>query len=122
MRTFIAVIAGLVLTGALVSFGAMSFAALPGADHGSGSGPFTALAWTLIAICLGAVLTVRVQRTAQAVAGFIVGELFFGVGLLHEFWHAPTWYSALAILMVIPGALLGYWIALQLHADLKQSA
>ena len=123
MRTFIAVIAGLAFAGLLIFIGDTSFAAIPGTADGLSAGaPFTALAWTFIAISLGALLTARIRGTSAALSGFIVGELFFGVGLLHEFWHAATWYSAVAILLVIPAALLGYWIARQLRLELRASA
>ena len=121
MRTFIAVIIGLTVTGLLIFVGDLSFAhvtdtgIVPGYAGTSHWTEFVALLWTFISITLGAIVTVRVRHTREAVAGFIVGELFFGVGLLHQFWHAPTWYSAIAVLLVIPGALLGAWIGTQLQ-------
>ena len=121
MRTFVAVILGLAVTGLLIFIGDTSFAQItdtrivPGYAGTSHWTEFVALLWTLISISIGAMVTVRVRHTREAMAGFIVGELFFGVGLLHQFWHAPTWYSAVAVLLVIPGALLGGWIGSQLQ-------
>lgn len=60
---------------------------------------------------VGALLAVQVKPTRETVAGFIVGELFFGAGLLDQFWHAQTWFNFLALLIVIPAALLGTWLA-----------
>lgn len=126
MRTFIAVIGGIALTALLIFIGDTSFAGVPGttAAEGSVSGTagFVALAWTFLALTLGAVLTGRVRQTKEAISGFIVGELFFGFGLLHQFWQAPAWYSTIAMLLVIPAALLGYWIASQLRIGLRASA
>lgn len=121
MRSLIAVLLGLGVTGLLVFLGDASFAHVtdtritPGYAGTSHATEFVALFWTFISITFGALLTVRVRHTTEAMAGFIVGELFFGVGLLHQFWHAPTWYSVVAVLLVIPAALLGGWIAIQLR-------
>lgn len=126
MRSFIAVIAGIALTGLLVLIGDTSFAGVPSttaaARSVSGSAAFVALAWTFLALTLGAVLTGRIRQTKEAISGFIVGELFFGFGILHQFWQAPAWYSTIAMLLVIPAALLGYWIASQLRIGLRASA
>lgn len=128
MRTFLAVILGLAVTGLLVFVGDTSFAHITdtaivagyaGASH---STEFVALFWTFVCITLGALVTVSVRQGNDAISGFIVGELFFGIGLLHQFWHAPTWYSTLALLLVIPGALLGAWIGRQLHNGLTAKA
>lgn len=121
MRTLIAVLAGLAFTGLLVFIGDTSFAAVPTRAAGdlSVNAPFVALAWTFIAVALGAIVTTRIRRTNEAISGFIAGELFFGVGLLHQFWQVRTWYSAVAILLVIPAALLGRWIGLQLHFEFR---
>jgi len=121
MRTFIAVLLGLATTGLLIFVGDASFAHITdtpivaGYAGASRSTEFVALLWTFVCITLGALVTVGVRREKDALSGFIVGELFFGVGLLHQFWHAPTWYSTLALLLVIPAALLGAWIGWQLH-------
>ena len=119
MRTFIAVLLGLAATGILIFVGDASFAHItdttivPGYAGSSHATEFAALAWSFVSISLGALVTARVRPTTEAMAGFIVGELFFGVGLLHQFWHAPTWYSTIAVLLVIPAALLGAWMGAQ---------
>jgi hypothetical protein len=121
MRTLIAVIIGVALTGLLLFIGDASFARVTDTTIVSGYAgsshvaEFVALAWTLVCISLGAIVTMRIRNTKEALSGFIIGELFFGVGLLHQFWHAPTWYGAIAMLLVIPGALLGAWIGSQLQ-------
>jgi hypothetical protein len=121
MRTFFAVVIGLAVTGLLLFVGDASFAHITdtaivaGYAGTSHSTEFVALLWTFVCISLGALVTVSVRNSNEAIAGFIVGELFFGVGLLHQFWHAPSWYSAVAILLVIPAALVGAWIGWQVH-------
>jgi len=128
MRTFIAVIIGVAITAVLIFIGDSSFAHLTdtsivaGYVGSSHSVEIAALSWTFVAICFGAVVTVRVRNSREALSGFIVGELFFGVGLLHQFWHAPTWYGAVATLLVIPGALLGAWIGSQARPRATASA
>lgn len=123
MRTFIAVVLGLAVAGLLIFVGDASFAHVTDTTIVSGyagtshATEFVALLWTFISISLGAVVTMRVRHANEAMAGFIVGELFFGVGLLHQFWHAPTWYSAVAVLLVIPASLVGGWIGSQLRFD-----
>lgn len=128
MRTFIAVILGLAVAGLLIVAGDVSFAnvtdttIVPGYAGTSYSTEFVALLWTFVCIGLGGLVTFTVRRTKEAISGFIVGELFFGIGLLHQFWHAPTWYSAVAMLLVIPAGLLGAWIGSQLHQGVTAQA
>ena len=121
MRTFIAVVLGLAVAGLLIFAGDASFAQVtdttivPGYVGTSHSAELVALLWTFVCISLGALVTVTVRNTKEAISGFIVGELFFGIGLLHQFWHAPTWYSAVGMLLIIPAALLGAWVGSQVH-------
>ncbi len=128
MRTFFAVVLGLAVAGLLVFIGDASFAHITdtaivaGYAGTSHSTEALALLWTFICISLGALVTVSLRNTRDAVGGFIVGELFFGIGLLHQFWHAPSWYSVLAMLLVIPAALLGAWIGWQLHQGIAARA
>jgi len=75
----------------------------------------TALFWTFIAMTLGALVAMRISPLNETVAAFIVGELFFGAGLLHRFWHATVWYNVFALFLLFPAALLGAWIASQLQ-------
>jgi hypothetical protein len=116
MRTFIAVVTGLAITGLLVFIGDSSFAhasdttIIPGYAGTSRLTELIALMWTTFSIGIGAAVTIRIRNSKEAVAGFIVGELFFGAGLLHQFWGARTWYTVVAVLLVVPGALLGAWI------------
>ncbi len=128
MRTFIAVVLGLAVAGLLIFAGDASFAQITdtrivagyvGASH---STELVALLWTFVCISLGALVTVSVRNTKETISGFIVGELFFGIGILHQFWHAPTWYSAVAMLLVIPAALLGAWMGSQLHQGVTAKA
>jgi len=115
MRTLAAVIIGLIVSSLLFYLGDASFARvpIPGEAGTSRAIEVVALLWTFASIAVGSLVTVRIRKSTEAVAGFIVAELFFGVGLLHQFWHASTWYGAAAILLVIPAALLGAWIGPQ---------
>lgn len=106
MRTFFAVVFGLAVAAFLVLVG-QSGIAMVSADPTSLSGGVASLLWTFIALTLGAVVAIRISTTTETLAGFVVGELFFGAGLLHRFWHATAWYNVLALLLVIPAALLG---------------
>lgn len=114
MRTFIAVVSGLAVTAFLILVGD-SFLARAANDPTSVFALFEALFWTFIALTLGALVAMRISPMNETVAGFIVGELFFGSGFLHRFWHATDWSNVLALLSVLPAALLGAWIANQLR-------
>ena len=124
MRTLIAVICGLVVTGLLIFFGDAVIAAAtgtrvvagyPGASH---TATLAALIWSASPLVAGAAVAVRIRPTREALAGFIVGELFFGAGLLHQFWHAQRWFNFLGLLLVIPAAMLGSRIAFRGKARL----
>ena len=113
MRTFIAVVSGLAVTAFLILVGESSLARV--ADAPTSVFPLlVALFWTFIALTLGALVAMRISPMNETVAGFIVGELFFGAGFLHRFWHATAWYNVLALFLMFPAALLGAWIASQL--------
>jgi hypothetical protein len=64
--------------------------------------------WTAASVVLGGYVVARLHNTRGAVSGYIVLELFFGAGMLAEFWSsAASWYDTVAVLFVIPCALLG---------------
>ncbi len=117
MRTAYAVVAGLAVTGLMILCGDWIVGRLtdttvvPGYPGASRQTVILTLLWTSLSLIVGAVLAVRIKPTRETVAGFVVGELFFGAGLLHQFWHAQTWFNFLALLIVIPAALLGTWLA-----------
>jgi hypothetical protein len=64
--------------------------------------------WTAVSVVLGGYVVARLHNTRGAVSGYIVLELFFGAGMMAEFWSSQAaWYDTIAILFVIPCALLG---------------
>lgn len=68
--------------------------------------------WTAASVVLGGYVAARVQDTRRSVSAFIVLELFFGAGLIAEFWSpAARWTDTLALFLVIPCAILGAALA-----------
>ncbi len=64
--------------------------------------------WTAASIILGAYVVVRLHNTRSALSVFIVLEMLLGAGMVAEFWSsAASWYDTVAVLFVIPCALLG---------------
>ncbi|HEX9129876.1 MAG TPA: hypothetical protein VF850_12015 [Gemmatimonadaceae bacterium] len=64
--------------------------------------------WTAASVVLGGYVAARLHNTRGAVSAYIVLELFFGAGMLAEFWSSgAAWYDTVAVLFVIPCALLG---------------
>jgi hypothetical protein len=64
--------------------------------------------WTAASVVLGGYVVARLHNTRGAVSAYIVLELFFGAGMLAEFWSSgAAWYDTVAVLFVIPCALLG---------------
>lgn len=113
MRTLIAVIVGLLVTGVSILCGDWVIGVLtgttivPGYAGASSVVRLASFLWVALSVAAGALVTVRIAPKREALAGFILGELFFGAGLLHEFWHVHTWFNLLALLIVIPSAMLG---------------
>jgi cyanate permease len=63
---------------------------------------------TAASVVLGGFVVARLHNTRGAVSAYIVLELFFGAGMVAEFWSSQAaWYDTIAILFVIPCALLG---------------
>lgn len=68
--------------------------------------------WTALSIVLGGYVVARLHDTRGTLSAFMVLELFFGAGMVAEFWTpAGSWYDTLAILFVIPCAALGAMLA-----------
>jgi hypothetical protein len=64
--------------------------------------------WTAASVVLGGYVVARLHNTRGALSVFIVLELMLGAGMLAEFWSsAASWYDTVAVLFVIPCALLG---------------
>lgn len=70
------------------------------------------LLWTGLSVVLGGYVVARVHDTRGALSAFMVLEMFLGAGMVAEFWSpAAAWYDTLAILFVIPFAVLGAMLA-----------
>ena len=68
--------------------------------------------WTAVSVVIGGYVVARVHNTPGTITTFIILELFLGAGLLAEFWsRVGSWRDALALLFVIPCALLGTLLA-----------
>lgn len=68
--------------------------------------------WTALSVVLGGYVVARLHYTSGTLSAFIVLELFFGAGMVAEFWTPPgSWYDTVAILFVIPCAVLGAMLA-----------
>lgn len=64
--------------------------------------------WTAASVVLGGYVVARLHNTRGALSLFIVLELMLGAGMLAEFWSSDaSWYDTIALLFVIPCALLG---------------
>jgi hypothetical protein len=64
--------------------------------------------WTAASVTLGGYVVARLHNTRGALSVFIVLELMLGAGMLAEFWSsAASWYDTVAVLFVIPCAVLG---------------
>jgi len=64
--------------------------------------------WTAASVALGGYVVARLHNTRGALSVFIVLELMLGAGMLAEFWSsAASWYDTVAVLFVIPCAVLG---------------
>jgi hypothetical protein len=68
--------------------------------------------WTAASVVLGGYVVARLHDTRSSVSAFIVLELFFGAGLIAEFWSpAASWFDTVVLLFVIPCAILGAALA-----------
>ena len=64
--------------------------------------------WTAGSVVLGGYVVARVHCTRATLSAFVVLELFFGSGMVAEFWTSEaSFLDALAVVLVIPCALLG---------------
>jgi hypothetical protein len=64
--------------------------------------------WTAASVVLGGYVVARLHGTRGALSVFIVLELTLGAGMVAEFWTSgASWYDTVAVLLVIPCALLG---------------
>ena len=118
MDTFKAVLSGFLVTSALMfvagwAFGLLSAPTMGGEENTpSLLTAILALAYTSAAIAAGAYVASRIHDSSETISGFAVAQAFFGLGLIREFWSAgSSWPTAVAVLLVIPGALIGWALA-----------
>lgn len=114
MRSIKAVLAGFLVTTGLIVTGGWALGRLVApAMRGEyymptvGAGVI-ALVYTAAAIIVGAYVTARIHNSSQTMSGFIVAQVFFGFGLIREFWSTgASWYTVAALVLVIPCAIIG---------------
>ena len=109
MRTFKAVLSGFLVATALILGAGWAFGSL------AAPGLLTALlalVYTSASIVAGAYVACRIHDSSETISGFAVAQAFFGFGLIREFWNTgSSWYTAAAVLLVIPCALIGCALA-----------
>lgn len=118
MRTFKAVLSGFVVASALIlaagwAFGVLAASAMHGEYYAQGLLPkLLMLVYTSASIMAGAYVASRIHDSSETISGFAVAQTFFGFGLIREFWNAgSSWYTVVAVLLVIPCALIGRALA-----------
>jgi hypothetical protein len=126
MRTIQGVLSGFLVTSALILAGGWASGALLGAAVGNEYASPTlpaallALLYTAAAIVAGAYVAVRIHDTGDTITAFTIVQLFFGFGLVREFWlTGSSWYTLTALVLIIPCAIIGRRLARRLghHSD-----
>jgi hypothetical protein len=114
MRTVTAVLMGFLVTSALIVGAGWASGVFLGPDVGGEYSDPTlvaallALSYSAAAIIAGSYIADRIHETGETVAGFAVAQLFFGFGLIREFWLiGSSWYTLAAMLLVVPCAIIG---------------
>lgn len=114
MRTFKAVLSGFLVTSALILAGGWGYALLAApamrAEYFTTTplAALLALLYTGSATVAGAYVATRIHDTSETISGFSVAQVFFGFGLIREFWSpGSSWYAVSAVVLVIPCALIG---------------
>lgn len=118
MKTVIAALFGLVVTSLLAIAGNWLTVRLGGDPflrEQSSSGTIVVLItflWTAASLVLGGYVIARLHNTRATLSAFIALELLLGAGTMAEFWSsAASWFNTVAMLFVIPCALLGASLA-----------
>lgn len=121
MRTFSAALSGFLVASALMLAGEWGYSLLAKSPMRSEYFVTTfpaimiALLYTGAALMFGAYVVAKLQDTSEAITGFLVIQAFFGFGLIREFWSdSSSWYSATAMLLIIPCAIIGRVLARRL--------
>lgn len=118
MRTIKAVLSGFLVASALIvaagwAYSLLAASAMRGEYYTLS--PFTGLlmlVYTSGSIVAGAYVASRIHDSPETISGFAVAQAFFGFGLIREFWSTgSSWYTIVAVLLVIPCALIGRALA-----------
>jgi hypothetical protein len=118
MRTIKAVLSGFLVASALIvaagwAYSLLAESAMRGEYYTLS--PFTALltlVYTSGSIVAGAYVASRIHDSSETTSGFVVAQVFFGFGLIREFWSTgSSWYAVAAVLVVIPCAVIGRALA-----------
>lgn len=117
MRTLLSVIAGFCLTSIMILAGEWAYTLIstPGLQTGTTVFSFSialvSLLFIAISLTLGGFVSAVIDDSPEAISGFSVFQLFFGVWFFREFWTTGfIWYKPAALFLVIPCAMLGrYW-------------
>lgn len=120
MRTFKAVLSGFLVASVLILAGGWGYTLLTGpAMLGeyfttTSAAALVALLYTSAAFVAGAYVATRIHDAPETISGILVVQAFFGVGLIREFWSTgSSWYTASAVILVIPSGLIGRALALR---------
>jgi hypothetical protein len=124
MRALKAVLSGFLVASALILAGGWGYTVLAApAMRGeyyttTPIAALLALLYTGASVVAGAYIATRIDDTSQTISGFSVAQLFFGFGLVREFWNTgSSWYTVSAVLLVIPCALIGRVLARRLGGN-----
>lgn len=114
MKTLLAALLGLIVSSLFAIFGNWLTIRLGGEAFLREQSSYATIVvlitflWTAASVVLGGYVVARLHNTRGAVSAYIVLELFFGEGMLAEFWSSEaSWYDTVAVLFLIPCALLG---------------
>jgi hypothetical protein len=114
MKTVLAALFGLLVANLFAISGNWLTIRLGGEAFLSEQSPYATMVvlitflWTAASVALGGYVVARLHNTRGALSVFIVLELMLGAGMLAEFWSsAASWYDTVAVLFVIPCAVLG---------------
>jgi hypothetical protein len=109
MRTFKAVLSGFLVASVLILAAGWAYGLLAAAGL---LAALVALVYTSVSIVAGAYVASRIHDSSETISGFAVAQGFFGFGMIREFWSTgSSWYTAVAVLLVIPCALIGRALA-----------
>jgi hypothetical protein len=117
VKTILAALSGLLAAGVFAIVGDSLIISLAGdgfRDQSTNGAVvmLISLLWTACSVVLGGYVVARLHNTRRTLSAFMVLELFFGAGMVAEFWtpDAMLW-DAIAVLLVIPCAVLGATLA-----------